>query len=312
MRNLRGVAGVVLCALSPTGCKEVQYKAATSHDEVVAIGAKTVPSGQDAGIDVDGTRLRIQVARLCNVVEDKEILRKHVRESDENVLIEGAVMGFATIPLAIGIGLLADAPRVYDKDPNQRLYNPTGKKSATTLGGIALGFGIAMFIPSTVSMVRRKLPKVEEETVHGDGDTVALGVPCHDQRTVGGMGVQGRLDNGRSLGLGTTGADGRLQVDLAGLLVPAELGGPDEPTTLEVSINGQSYATVDLGPALEVHATRRERHWQQANARRCDADRSEEACSEVRRFVQLYPKSVHVREANALLANIGKPRRIPQ
>ncbi len=312
LRSAIAPLGVVLCALAPISCKEVQYKAATVHDEVVAIGTKTVPSGQDAGVAVNGTRLRIQVARLCNVVEDKEVARKHVQESDEDVTLEAVLIGLAAIPIAVGAGVLADAPRVYDRDVNQRLYNATGKSSAYTLGGLAVGLGATMLIPAAASLVRRKKSKVDEETAHEPGDTVELGVPCHDQASAAGVQVDGRLDNGRSVVLGHTGSDGRLQVDLVGVLVPSELGGPDQPGTMDMSIAGQSYALIDLEPALDVHAARREKQWRDADPRRCDIERTEEACAAVRQFAQLFPKSSHAREANALIANIGKFRRIPQ
>ncbi len=311
-RSLVAPFGAVLCALAPIGCKEVSYKAATVHDEVATIGTKYVPSGQEANVDVEGTRLRLHLLRLCNVVEDKEIARKHVQESDEDVTLEALLMGFSAVPLGGGIALLADAPHVYPRDANQRLYNETGKSSAIAFGALALTAGLGMLVPATVSLVRRKKPKVDEEKIHADGDTMEMGVACHDQATVAGVAVQGKLDDGRVIGLGTVGADGRLLVDLVGVLQPAELGGQDEPATLEVLVAGQSYALVDLEPALKVHAARRERHWAAANPQRCDLERSEAACGQVREFARVFPKSQHAREANALLQNIGKPRRIPQ
>src|SRR5947208_799077 len=113
-RSVVAPFGAALCALGPIGCKEVSYKAATVHDEVVAIGAKMVPSGQDAAIDSDGTRLFIKLKRLCNVVEDKEIARKHVSETDEDVGLEGILMGLSALPIGAGIAVLVDAPHVYD------------------------------------------------------------------------------------------------------------------------------------------------------------------------------------------------------
>jgi hypothetical protein len=293
------------CLPTLAGCKEVQYRAATTHDEVVAITTKTVPSGQNAEVKVDGTHVRVDVQRVCNLVEEKEVSRRRVSKPDESVFLEAMLMGLSSVPMTAGIIALADAPNVYDRDSNSRLYNPTGKSSATALGTVGVTLGLAMFVPATVAMIRKTKPKVEQSTVQVPGDTVQLGVACRDQN-VGDIMVSGVFDTGTHATLGYAGQDGTLSVDLVSLLTPSMLGGANEPTTLTIRIGSQSYGLVDLSPALEVHAARRSKAWYQAEPERCDQERTEQACAGVRQFVATFPNSRQAAEGKVLLSNIGK------
>lgn len=303
----------VLCATvgCATGCADIDYHPATSHDEVGEITEKQVLSGQRVTLEQEGRLLRVHVKRSCDIVEDKEINTASVRKTDENVILEGVLMGLATAPITTGAVFLYDSQFVYDSDKNERLYNSTGQDSAQALSILSLVAGTGMLVGSMVSLIRRTKPKVDESTHHEDGEVLIANRRCTGNLQHGVVNVQGMLDTGQQVNLGPTNQQGELTVDMS-RVVPASYFNPiNPPLGMQVQIGSDSYGLVDLAPVAAHHDKRRESAWANIDTERCDLERTQEACASLNAFLSAFPNGRHDAEARALVSKIGQPRQPP-
>lgn len=301
----------VLCATASAGCADIDYRPATSHDEVGEITEKQVLSGQHVTLDQRGRLLRVRVKRSCDIVEDKEIITESVRKSDENVILEGVLMGLATAPITTGALFLYDSQFVYDSDPNERLYNSTGQDSAQALSILSIVAGTGMLVGSMVSLIRKTKPEVSESTRHEDGEVLVANRRCTGNLKSGVVSVQGVLDTGQQLGLGQTNERGELTVDLSRVIAPTYFNPVNPPLGMQVQIGSDSYGLVDLAPVAAHHDKRREAAWEKAGAERCELERTQAACSGVQTFINTLPGGLHDAEARALISKIGQPQTPP-
>ncbi len=303
--------GPLACALVATlgtGCSEVQYRSATTHDEVVDITEKQVASGQHVKLKQEGRLLSVDAAQLCDLVEDKEIERSSVRKSDENVWVETLLMGLSTAPLTTGAVVLHDSQYVHDSDIHGRLYNSTGQSGAQAAGVASLVLGAGMLVGGMISLIRRASPDVTTTTLRETGDVLVPNQPCHGALKNGSFAVVGLLDNGQQVALGQTNAHGRLTVDLARHVAPRFFDPVNPPLAMQVQVGTELHGLIDLEPVAAHHQRRLVKAWSSVDREGCDLERTQAACATVQSFLNVFPHGAEASLARALMANIGQPR----
>ncbi len=303
-RTRRTASFLALVSLA-TGCAEIDYRPATVENEVIEITEKEAYRGPRIKMKQQGRLLHVNTSRVCDMIEDKEVERTTIRETDENVWVESLLMGLATAPLTTGAVLLADADNVHPSDVNGRLYNSTGQSGAIALGVFSLVVGSGLLGGSMASIIRRKMPDTDSTTVHEDGAVVAPAQPCTSPSTA--FNIQGVLDNGAQVNLGTTSNAGELTVDLARVVPASHFATINPPLSMQLKIGTEMFGIVDLEAVEAIHAERREKAWARAESGNCEAARTALACTGVQQFLSAFPNGKHATFARSLIANIGKP-----
>jgi hypothetical protein len=298
----------VALAFVAAGCADIDYRPATSHDEVVDITEKQILGDQRVRMKQEGRLLKLAVHRRCDLVEDKEMVRVSVKESEENVWLEALLMGLATAPLTTGAVVLADAPDVYDNDVHGRLYNKNGDGGAIAAGVLSLVLGTGMMAGGMVSIILRKMPDIDEGSpYHETGALLERDQPCDGPLRNAKVQVHGLLDNGQQVVLGNTNQRGELTVDLVRQVPASHFVSANPPLSLQVKVGDDLFGLVDLEPVAEHHQLRREKAWANAGGASCDEERTAAACAGVQAFLAQFRNGPHSIEARSLVANIGKP-----
>ena len=302
------VIAVAASAASAMGCAEITYGDPEVRDTVVRREAAAVLPGADVRGEVvqaaDG--VRVSAAQRCELVERRQVERVTTRDKrNEDIGPELALFGLGSIPASFGVLYLADASSVHDADRNARLYNPVGPEGAAAAGVVLLILGAAIMAVPAIDTVRSIGSDVQTTTVVENGDVLRPDVPCRGAPApAAGRAVTGRLP-GRVFSLGSTDGEGRLTIPVERLAPPDVFRAGDVPPSMEIWVGERALGRVDLAPVARAQAEaakrREESAWRSANPEGCRDAAGEDACADVRAFLDAFPDGEHAAEAKALL-----------
>jgi hypothetical protein len=244
MMNVHRLGVVCALALGCVGCDPIRLTTVETQDTVIARRSELLPgSGALTRAEIDGATVYLETFRNCDVVEMQQVRRVAIRESDEDLPEEIALLSLSTVPLTTGAVLIADAPNVYADDRSARQYNSTGEEGALIAGGIVLGIGAIIAVPTLVQLFR--VAAAGEETTNvleQQGAILERAVPCEGRmdpiRTT--VVVRAGAKHVRSL---NTDGKGQLALDLAEV-IPADVAA--QQTMASVSVGGNVVAEVDM------------------------------------------------------------------
>jgi hypothetical protein len=300
---------------SGAGCIEFGTGESKTADDVIETKQDVVrnPAADRATVSLDGTVLTVRGKAACDLVEMATVEQTTTRERefrDEDELPVALVEAFSLVPIGAGIALLADAPAVYDDDPNQRLYNATGQDSVIAAGAVLLAVGVAMNVWPTVELIRWATPETDSSTSERPGQVLQRNVPCTAELSRGGSAVSLRWPAG-TLNVGTTDTDGKLVVDLKQVLSISHFQSGTPPVSMNVFLNEQLVGNVGVTAVglalLEERRAQDDFAWRTAEPAACSEQPTEGTCAGVRRYLGSFPQGRHAGEANALVARIGQP-----
>ena len=218
----RFLAPLVLLPLAGTfGCAHISMETVSSTEEVISSRKEIVPGeGVRVRARIDGTRLFLRTHRGCKVVEQQRVEVEEVREADESLAEEATVFTLGAIPLGIGIGLLADAPNVYENDRNSRTYNSVGPTGAYVAGGVLTAIGGLFVLPATIEMLRvAAAGDVVTHVEDREGAVLDANVACADGGSPIRTSVVLRVA-GEHVATPGTDSQGQLTLDVADLVPP--------------------------------------------------------------------------------------------
>jgi hypothetical protein len=295
-----------LVALASLGCDSIRLSTVESSETVVSRRPHAMPSTRSvrARTEVDGAKVFIETKQGCDLVDMETVRRIEILEGDEEPQEELAVLGIASLPLTTGIVILIDSPNVHDKNPNDRLYNPTGQKGAIIAGSILTALGSLLVAAPTIHLMRVAAAGDERETTFDrPGAVLERNVRCEGSerplRTTVQVGVGEAI-----VWTSTTNPDGKLHIDLA-RVVPRAL--VDQHATARVLIVGEQVAEVDMetirAAQSDLELEREEQVWGGVDVDRCRraAPGDAQSCRGVEAFLQMFPDGVHADEARRLL-----------
>mgnify|MGYP000895633552 CR=1 FL=1 len=306
--------GLIATLLAITGCEEVSRTQVKTVDDVIETTPKTVFQSQFTGDAViDEGRLTVRVEPTCALVEMETVETTTVYEKkelpDDERTWMAAVGGASVVPVGGGIALLADSGNVYDDDPNQRLYNASGREAAI-IGGVALlVIGAAMATPPIVNAFR--YVGGEEETgkpFERQGQTLRAGVTCGGSVGRPTYALTARF-GGFNVPIGQGAAPAKTVIDLKSKLPINVLDAAPAPVSAAIYAGESFLAEVRIAEVVEQ--LRRDRSeqddltWRTAEPGACESQRTEQACAGVRRYQSAFPTGRHAKEAQALVARIN-------
>ena len=313
------VAALAVCA-GAAGCIEFRRGESKTVDDVIDTKTDVVRdvASDDGEMDLRGTVLVVSVTPGCNLVETETVEHETSYErkwdEEETVLPVAMLEVLSLAPMIAGVALLADSPQVYESDPNSRLYNPTGHKTAVNAGAALLAVGAVVNIWPTVELIRSAIPETDTSTSTRTGQILQRDVECSADVNAAGRYVTLRWSGG-TYSLGSTDGAGRLSSDLKQVLPLSVFQSPTPPVSMGVWLDSQYLGDVGVASVgIALLAEREEQDdlaWRAAEAGACAANRNEQACAGVRRYVGSFPQGRHAAEANALLASL-QPAVVPQ
>jgi hypothetical protein len=302
-RNAR-LLPLVLGAALIAGCSEIRMQTVDTQERVLGHTQRIVPgSGARVQARLDGTRLVLQASRGCELVAWERVEILEVREPDEDLIEETVWLVVGGIPLGIGIGLLVDAPHVYDHNRNSREYNATGQTGAYVAGTVLTAIGGLIVLAPIIQMMRVAGSTGEEVTTVSErrGATKDPNVRCPEGSQPLRTSVVLEVGAHRLATAGTD-ADGHLELDLADA-IPREVA--ERAVSVKVIVSGKVVGEIDIQPILDEQRRRAAHHgeqsWLEAEPDRCRRGTDDEACLGVRRYLLHYPDGPHADEAHALL-----------
>lgn len=311
--NLRRGLGLgLLAAFAAGGCIDFNHGDTKTAEDVIEVKPEIVRTmARDQGsFELEGTKLTVTAVARCDVVEMEtvETTTTTERDLDDDDLVPVAVLeALSFIPMGAGIALLADAPNVYDDDPNQRLYNETGQGGVIAAGTVLLAVGVLANIWPTVELIRLGVPETDESTTTRQGQVLQRGVACRATDTAVGHTVRLRWAGGE-VALGMTDDAGKLVADLRQSLTLAHFQSGSPPVSVGVWLDSQllgDVGVVGVGKALLAErAQQDDLAWEAADGPPCASSPNEQSCAGVRRYLAAFPNGRHVGDANALLAKL--------
>lgn len=245
-------SATVLCLATSllAGCGDIRMTTVASQERVLGRTQRIAPgAGVRVRARLDDTTLVLRTTRGCEVVVWEEVETLEIREADEDPTEELILLGLAAIPLGIGVGLLVDAPNVYDDDRNSRQYNSTGQTGAYVAGGVLTGIGGLIALPPLIQLFRAAGASEERvTTAERRAEVQSSNVACpdgtHPMRTAVVLEVGGH----RLMTPGTD-ADGHLEIDLA-KTIPPEVA--ERAVTVKVIVSGKVVGELDIEPILDA------------------------------------------------------------
>lgn len=246
---------IVLAVLS-LGCQTISMHTVHTDERVTASRLRIV-AGNDVRVRsrIDGTTLIIQTTRACDLVEMEEVEVTEHREALEEVYEEFAIAGIGAIPVGIGIGMIADAPNVYDNDRHSRLYNQAGPEGAYIGGTILTVAGGSLMLWALIEAGR--VVSAEDQITSSltrQGQTIEHNVTCEGAATPVSAPVVLEV-SGTSVRTDGTSSHGTLALDLASA-IPPELA--NDAVSVRVIVAGKLIGELDIEPILDEQARRQQ------------------------------------------------------
>lgn len=301
-----------LLALSATlaalavGCVDVNKTHLRNEEEVIERQQKTIASPKfAASVDTRGGILKVKVVPECELVEEEKV---EVRDISDKTL-SGDDRGWMTllsitggVPLTAGTIMLADAPNVYDSDPNGRLYNSTGKDTTIGVGVVLAAVGLAATLPPMVNAFRAVGTDSTTTTITRVGTILKENAPCRGDESGQAYSVIVKL-GAQQISVGGVRPRDELNVDLRQVLGPTILRMNPPPKRMAIWINDkfQTELPIDdvLDGARQDQARDDEAAWAGAAAGNCA--QAVTACGGVQNYLAAFPNGVHAEEARRLL-----------
>ncbi|MCC6522951.1 MAG: hypothetical protein IT373_09840 [Polyangiaceae bacterium] len=312
-RPLAGAGALLLCAAAASGCLEFRRGESKTADNVVDTHQDLVraPASDEGVVDLAATVLTVTAAPRCDMVEMEKVEQttSYERKFDDDSVVPIAVLEvMSLVPMIAGVALLADSPKVYDNDPNQRDYNPTGKTAVVNAGAALLSVGAVVNIWPTVELIRSAVPEKDTTTMERQGDVLQRNVDCANRFTASGHYVTLRHAGG-TISLGSTDGNGKLATDLKQVLPLSLFQSPNPPVSMGVWLDSQYLGDVGVAQVgMALLAQREEQDdlaWRAAEPEACAAGRTEAACAGVRRYQQGFPQGRHASEATQLVNQLA-------
>lgn len=278
------------------GCAAVGLREPTVTDSHVVSKSREPEVSWTPAVDSegDGTMAHIAATKVCAASEReyRVVERTYSRErynaepkKDYSILFWGGVL------VGLGVFMLADADNLGSNGNGSGSSSTPGDYQGTGAALAAVGGALAL-IPM-IDALRAQGSEDEIRTAREKGEIVRRDLPCQDKPvpdalvvfTVGGT----RVEAGR------TGADGKLDVDLAKLL-PAEAVLQDPDGKIDVRVGDTRAEPLSVEP---LRAALDDQLWVGVDVAGCATDLRPAACQTVSRYLQLMPNGRHVVEARA-------------
>jgi hypothetical protein len=251
---LRRGTALVLAVGALAGCADIRMTTVDTQERVLGRTQRVVPgAGVRVRARLDDTTLVLQTMRGCELVDWERVEILEVREPDEELVEEGVLLGLAAIPLGVGVGLLVDAPNVYDDDRNSPQYNSTGQTGAYVAGTVLTSIGGLIALGPIVQLFR--IAGAGEETVSTTerrGEVKSANVPCQGASEPIRTSVVLEVGGHRLMTPGTD-AEGHLEIDLA-KVIPPEIA--ERAVTVKVIVSGKVVGELDVQPILDEQRRR--------------------------------------------------------
>lgn len=308
-RSAALMALATLAAPGLAGCFEIKNGDTKTAEDVVKSVPKLVPRGSlTAQLDLDGSKLTIAARQTCALVEieDVEHTTKTEKKFESGVTGGLVAMGLlGSVPLAGGIAMLADSPKVFDSNHDSRTYNPTGKGAAIALGTLLTTIGTVSVAVPLINAGRVAGSDTSTSTDHREGKTLRAQVACDGSVPATAFSVTAQAPGGPNASLGQTDAQGHMTSDLKVALASWFTTGVP-PVSAGIYVNNQFVGEIKVDDlARSVFAERAQQDelaWTQAEAQTCGSLRTEAACARVRAYQTAFPTGRHVEEAVRTLA----------
>lgn len=299
-------------SVAATGCIDLRRGESNTAREVLSSEPRIVSNGSFGGsAKVEGSILKVKGDPRCRLVEMRRIEETTTYDQELNddealALVGLGVLG--SLPLAGGIIMLADAPAVYDDNPNGRLYNQAGQ-GGVIAGGVALTtIGALAITPALINGIRVATDTSESRELDEEGPTIRPDVPCDRRIAVNGQRVTLR-DASLSIDIGAFTTSNELDVDLRALAERDPRLLASGAKVFGVWIGDSHLADIELERALvAVMKELRERDeaaWLKAESTACADQISAAACAGVQLYANQFPNGAHGAEANRLLTRFG-------
>ena len=303
--------------VSLLGCADISLQTVDTQERVLSRSYR-VESGPGVRVRsrMDDTTLVLQTTKACQRSSYAEVEITEVKAADEDVTGELIVLGLALAPIGTGVGLLVDAPNVYENNRNRRAYNSIGPSGAYAAGGVLVGTGGLIALWPIVELFR--IAAAGEETTRTTerrDEVLDPNVRCAGSAQPKSVAVQLRV-GGQSIYSGRTNGKGLFQLDLI-TLPKSRLA---SAVSLEVLVAGQTVGEIDLLPVLERQAAKLreadEQLWQRVSQQPCvrvgggPAGRPDDGgCRSRRLYLQRFPNGRYAEEARDDLARAAKNTR---
>ncbi len=305
MRTLTQSAALIgFCTLA--ACVDIRKTHIRSAEEV--IDSKPTVSAQNrftADSSIEGTVIRVMVTPRCDevameTVEVSDISDKYMDEDEVALFTLLAIVGAA--PLGTGTGLLADAPNVYDSDPNLRLYNSTGQDAVIATGVILVSVGLAASLPPLINGLRAVGTSAETRTMERQGATLKENVPCRGAEGQRRYNVSVRLGPD-AYALGQAAPNDPFTVDLQGAVLPRLRAMSPPPRGIALWIDDKFQKEFPIDPLLSLIQSDIGREddavWLAAESTTCAQNKN--VCAGVQNYLVRFPNGRHAEEARRLL-----------
>lgn len=288
------------------GCVDVNKTHLRNEEEVIERTEKTIPSPKFAAtVDAKGGILRVKVVPECELVEEEKVEIRDVSDrtlsnDDRGWMTLLSVVG--GVPLTSGTVMLADAPNVYDSDPNGRLYNSTGQDTTIGVGVVLVAVGLAATLPPMVNALRAVGTSSTESTITRIGVIKQENAPCRGDETGQSYSVIVKL-GAQQMSVGAVRPRDELNVDLRQALGPTLLRMSPPPTRMAIWVNDKFQAELPVDEVLDgaraLQSQSDEAAWAAANVEACRS--STTACSGVQSYLASFPNGLHAEDARKLL-----------
>jgi hypothetical protein len=287
----------VLAAALVFGCVSIGTRPVKTQEHLVRESTEEVlvdGPGKPTAV-VEGTTLKLRAVALC---QQRAVRHVDRIETKERFMDDGAypwyMGGLGLSAATVGSIGLIDATKVYGDDSNSRTYNPQGQDKAFLANGALLVTGIAAGTLLLIDTVRASGTVETSSAVEIPAEPLGDEFPCSRKllRNEPVSAVVG--DEQKSLG--TTGATGKLEVDLDAVLPSSFVS-----NELPIAIRGQTVLTVDVSPFQRM---REEKVWKDLGLDECRRPTASNSCDRVMQFLERFPTGIHGGEATALLEEV--------
>lgn len=299
--------GALACA---TGCVDIRKTHIRTTEEVIettpTVSAQTRFNAESS---LEGSIVRVLVTPRCDevameTVEVSDISDRYIDEDEVALLTLLAIVGAA--PLGTGTGLLADAPNVYDSDPNGRLYNATGQDAVIATGVILTSVGLAASLPPLINGLRAVGTSAERRTMTRQGATLQENVPCRGADNQRRYAISVRLGPD-AYALGTAVPNDPFTADLTAAVLPRLRAMNPPPRGMALWIDDKFQREFPIEPLLTLIQSDLVREdeavWSTAGAAECAKNKA--ACAGVQAYLVRFPTGRHAEEAKKLVGQSG-------
>jgi hypothetical protein len=296
-RSRRHRTHIIALAVMFAGCARIGQRPPVHSDRLLrVVPVESLTGGAIANVAQSGTELSLRASHVCNLQNDRVVYRTTTTEAyNKSPAADWLLGGAAVAAGGVGAILVTDAKNTYTNDRTSRTYNPAGPNQERAYGYGLVGVGAALGTIVLVDVIRASGTKIERREVTVPGEIVQRAARCQSRPYANAQvaGKLGRLE----FTLGTTSAQGKLEVDLD-QVVPPEIYLSALASKLEIQVSGHVAGTASL---KALFLRREAREFEGSGVAECREATKLAACEGVERFLARYPHGPHGAEAQRAL-----------